>query len=288
MTTHPATPRRWTSPHASRPDLTTSAAAIPPATYPMVRLAPPYRDRTPFLPSALASPSPLDDGTILGIRLQTTVTEWSSIEAQLDAMRGAFPSHPVVLLIDAARSDALEVGIRAARLPFRGVLRDDAAPEAGLRAELTAWDRIPEQVVEWLGLRGYRLRPVILELIYHLVRLAPRHAEVGPLLAEIGSAQSTTRFRMRKKGLPAPSRWLAATRALHAALRLQAAPNLSMTDLAHDLGFADHSALSHLVWRAFRVRPRDLRHVLGWEWLLDRWLQQEFAGAPRSGRRSSF
>lgn len=42
---------------------------------------------------------------------------------------------------------------------------------------------------------------------------------------------------------------------------------------ARAMGFADHSALVHLLRRAFGVTTGPIRNTLGWEWLSDRWLQ---------------
>src|SRR5690606_16863514 len=75
----------------------------------------------------------------------------------------------------------------------------------------------------------------------------------------------------RKRGLPSPSRWFQVARALHAALRIQARPDASMTAIALEMGFADHSALAHLLRRCLGVQAGMIRGTLGWEWLLQRW-----------------
>ena len=80
-------------------------------------------------------------------------------------------------------------------------------------------------------------------------------------------------IRLHKRLLPTPSRWYQAARALHTVLRIQSEPRTSLLRIAHELGYADHSALSQLVYRSFRVRPGTIRGTLGWEWLMHRWLQ---------------
>src|SRR5690606_20083178 len=113
---------------------------------------------------------------------------------------------------------------------------------------------------------------------------APRFTEVGQLLQSMGAAESSTRFRFRKKGLPAPSRWLQAARGLHAALRIQLEPEKSILAHACALGYADHSALCHQMKRMFGTTPAAVRGTLGWEWLLERWVRNEVL-APRQRSR---
>jgi AraC-like DNA-binding protein len=45
-----------------------------------------------------------------------------------------------------------------------------------------------------------------------------------------------------------------------------------------ELGYSDHSALSHQLRRLFGMSASQVRGLLGWEWLLDRWLASN-AGA---------
>jgi hypothetical protein len=48
-----------------------------------------------------------------------------------------------------------------------------------------------------------------------------------------------------------------------------------------DQGYSDHSALCHQLRRTFHIRPAALRRLLGWEWLLSRWLVACAAQSPR-------
>ena len=62
--------------------------------------------------------------------------------------------------------------------------------------------------------------------------------------------------------------------------RVQAEPDTCLLRIAHEFGYADHSALSQLVYRSFRVRPGAVRGTLGWEWLMYRWI----SGIPEVSR----
>src|SRR5690606_1163570 len=129
--------------------------------------------------------------------------------------------------------------------------------------------------VDCPAVSGLRLSPTISHLIPQIFTDAPRYTEVGALLRSIGAAESSTRFRFRKKGLPAPSRWLQAARALHAAMRIQLEPEKSILAHACAMGYADHSALCHQMKRTFGTTPATVRATLGWEWLMERWVRAE-------------
>jgi AraC-like DNA-binding protein len=158
----------------------------------------------------------------------------------------------------------------------RAVLLRGQAPALPLRRQLTRPINLPDQVVDWLASRGLRMSPALADLLRQIFASARHHHELSSLCREIGAVESSARFRCSKKRLPSPSRWLQAARGLHAIFRLQAEPERSLLHIALDLGYADHSALSHQIQRTFRVRPGAVRGVLGWEWLMDRWL----ASAP--------
>lgn len=177
---------------------------------------------------------------------------------------------------------------RRASLPARSWYCSGSRRRRGaswpLREALTDPAALPQSVVDWLRLRSVRLSPNLADLIERLVAEAPKHPDAGRLLEACRIPQATARWRLRKRGLPAPSRWFQAARALHAALRLQARPEASTMEIARQIGFADHSALIHLFRRSFGMGATEIRCTLGWEWLLDRWFHSH-AGGNASRRR---
>jgi AraC-like DNA-binding protein len=219
----------------------------------------------------------LPPGSVLMVEITSEPRDWSSVHAMLQRLRAESPLLPITLRIDSARVNVLNAAIRIAQMPVRAVIGQEDYPRA-LRRQLTRPADLPGDVVDWLALRGIRLTPSIRHLIHGIFALAPHSPAVAPLLTRIGTSESSARFRLQKKCLPPPGRWLQAARALNAALHLQSRPDRALLPLALSLGYADHSALSHLVGRAFGVRPAEIRDRLGWEWLLDRWLR---ASVPR-------
>jgi AraC-like DNA-binding protein len=214
----------------------------------------------------------LPAGSVLMLEVSSEPGDWAALHLMLQRLRSEAPLCPIAMRIDAAKVNVLNAAIRIAQMPVRAVIGDDQFALA-LRRQLTRPADLPGDVVDWLSRRGVRLTPTVRHLLHGIFALAPHSPTVAPLLTRIGTSESSARFRLQKKGLPAPGRWLQVARALNAALHLQARPDRPLLPLALSLGYADHSALSHLLGRAFRCRPAEIRECLGWEWLLDRWLR---------------
>ena len=246
----------------------------------LFHLRPPYRERIPLRSVEVAAREELPLGSVLGVEARGTVPHWPELERAIQTLRSQAVATPVVLMIDPQAEDLLFVATRVARLPVRAVLFRGEPIDATLRRQITHPSRLADDVVEWLSLRGIRLTPMTAELIRQIFARAPAHREIVPLLREMGNPESSARFRCRKKRLPSPGRWLHAARALGTAFRMQAEPGRPLLRLAHELGYADHSALSNQMLRVFRMRPGEVRRILGWEGLLDRWLVAE-AGKGR-------
>jgi AraC-like DNA-binding protein len=222
-------------------------------------------------------------GSVLALHITSRSIDWSACSETVRGLRRRLPSVPVVLSLGPDISDGLYVAGQAARSSIRAVVAGSDPLGESLRRPLTTADRLGPDVVEWLSLFNLRLSPTLSHLICHIFNDAPRYTEIGELLRAIGAAESSTRFRFRKKGYPAPSRWLQAARALHAALRIQMQPEKSILWHACALGYADHSALCHQMKRMFGTTPAAVRETLGWEWLLERWVRAELL-SPRTVR----
>ena len=249
------------------------SASVPPrsASHPIFLLRPPYgpRDLRAALPDLKAAAE--IPGTVVGVQVHRPEVDLGALEAVVRDLAQHIPSCPVVVILQVPPEEGLLVATRLAPLPLRAVVPRGPLMLPILRDALTDSAALPHRVVAWLRLRTVRLNPNLVELLEQLFTDAPEHADLTSLLDAHRVPQATARFRLRKKSLPPPSQWFQLARALHAALRLQAEPDASMTAVAQKLGFADHSALAHLLRRSLGVRASEVRGTLGWEWLLHRW-----------------
>lgn len=235
-------------------------------------LRPPYR-KPEYHPTIDAlERQPCSPGTLSGIRIRSGA-EWSAVQPLVREVRLRLPATAVVLLLPAGAPLDLMLGARAARSGVRAILLENDSMQQSLRKVLTCPDSLAEDVVDWLALLRLRLTPTVANLLREIFAHASEHPDLTTLLSRLGMAESSARFRLHKRLLPTPSRWFQVARAIHCALRVQQEPRTSLLRIAHEFGYADHSALSQLIFRAFQVRPGSVRGTLGWEWLMHRWIR---------------
>jgi hypothetical protein len=193
-----------------------------------------------------------------------------AVAAALPSIRARYPAHCVVLLLERLTPEAMLFASHALRPGVRAMIVADAPLHAQLAAVLPSPPALGADVVEWLGLRGLPLNAGLSRIVTAMFDRAGVQSRVSRLLGELAETEITVRHRFRKRGLASTVRWLRVARGLRAALHLQADPCRPLHAHALDMGFADHSGLSQLLWRAFHLRPSEVRGTLGWEWMLDR------------------
>lgn len=226
--------------------------------------APPYRDVVPA-PRAAAH---LPRGSLLVLDVRSTVDD--CLSRAVATARELHPAAPVILRVPEITSETLRLAHRASRMGARAVVgRDDPLAEV-LRPLLTRPDDLAGDLLEWLKLRGQTFPPRVSALVRTVVELAPQYHHLSDLLHASGESERTVRHLFRRAGPPGPRVWHQGTRALRAALRLQADPNARVQAVALALGYSDHSGLARQITRTFGVTPSAIQGTLGWEWLMDR------------------
>jgi len=239
------------------------------------QIPPPYDQYEAVPDLSVLTPRDLPDAAVLAIGLDPPRHVLDEAAALVPQLRTRFPAAPIVLRMapDADAAD-LELTRRAEELHMRAVLVEGEPLRAQLRRNLTNSASVPDEIEQWLPIRLPGLAPGVRQMIGLIVRLAPGFTEVSALLGTLGHAERTARTWFQRAGVPGPGKWLAAAHAVHAALRLQAEESLPLLTIAVECGYSDHSSLSRQSLRLFGVRPGVIRRTLGWEWLLDRWLQR--------------
>ena len=238
---------------------------------PFFLLQPPYTSLLAIRSAADLEEGHLTPGSIAGVRT-TAMTQWSELQPIIIDLRQRLPAAPLVITTAGAAGHQLLWSGRAYHAGVRAIFPEGQEMQPVLRAALTCPDLLADDVVDWLLMRRVRLTPAIASLLKEIFLRAREVPDLTTLLADANLAESSARFRLHKRLLPTPSRWFQLARAVHTVLRLQAEPEKPLLKIAHDFGYADHSALSQLVYRAFRVRPGAVRGTVGWEWLMHRWI----------------
>lgn len=245
-----------------------------PSDLPLIaRSSPPYRELEPLLPVPERCTTPLPLGSVLVVRVHDAARDAPFVERCVPQLRARYPAAPVVLhFVKVSAANAVHLARRSAFLFVRAILVDDEPFEPTLRRIITCPADLATDLVEWLPLCGVRVSPDCMPLVREVVRRATAHRSVRDLLHEIGESEHNVRKRLHGRGLPAPSSWFAAARAIQAALRLQSDAAHTLLDVALELGYSDHSTLSRQMVRLFGLRPGVVRELLGWEPLTYRWL----------------
>lgn len=135
---------------------------------------------------------------------------------------------------------------------------------------------LPVELTEYLAWRGLRVDRGTRDIIRRTVRLATQLTTIASLSRTIYLSRRALGRRFVSRGLPVPSHWLQFCRILHAVLRLQNSSQ-SLHSVACGLGYPDGFALSNQMNRLIGIRPSTARRCLGWEWLIESWLQKERA-----------
>lgn len=250
--------------------------STPEPRLPLGSSTPPYRD-VHHVPGTARLPR----GTVLVLDV-ARAEDWLALPEAVVRVRAGFPAAPVVLRVPEITADTMRLAHRASRLRVRAIVGAGEPLGPVLRPILTRPDDLGDDVVEWMALRRSPLPPVIGDLVRRIVNEAPRFALLTGLFGTLAESERTARHRFGRAGLPAPFAWHQTARALHAALCIQAQPDVRLLPLAMELGYSDPSGLTRRLTRTFGVTPAGIRGTLGWEWLLDRWL----SNAEHAGRRA--
>lgn len=244
-------------------------------------LTPPY-DTLHCGADSSGGPSGTHPGSVRVLRVICPTAACTLLPSLLPALRAQVPEVPVVLNIAAASPEAIHLTGRATRLHARAVITEGEPWEPTLRRVLTRPVDLAGDVMEWLALRGVEIPVRARALVEAIVRGVLQGEELGRVPQAHDEAETTARAIFRAAGLPPPSEWYRVARALRAVLAVQAIPRRSLLEVAHDLGYADHSALSQQFRRCFDLRPGEVRETVGWEWVLDRWVRRVVEGRERA------
>lgn len=209
---------------------------------------------------------------------------------ELEAIGRRPPGVALILILPPARTipphlDLLEV-IEKARphtvLPYHSPLDVEE-----LRALLARGPSdLPVEFTDFLMWRGLRIDRETRQLIRTMISRSEELKTVNGLARSLYVSRRALGRRFMSRGLPVPSHWLQFCRVLRAGISLQSTGH-SLIEIACSLGYSDGFALSNQMMRLIGERPSTVRTCLGWEWLVEAWLQREEHGGGLTARLAS-
>ena len=232
-------------------------------------LVPPYDRNSASATVEVLETSRLPFGAVLIPTLDAA--EVPALEITIAFLRRRHPGHPVALQLPRSPdSTPLHVAWRAGRLGVRAILLQGDPVAPALRTMLTHSEDLAADLLDWF--EAARLGPAAALSPAGRANVdAGGRALMGEVAERLQVAERTLRDRFAAAGVPPPAAWAGLARALSAALHLQRHPDASLASSALASGYSDQPALAHALRREFDLTPVQVRTVLGWEPLLDRW-----------------
>lgn len=133
---------------------------------------------------------------------------------------------------------------------------------------------LPLEVMDYLMWRGIEVDLETRRLVRKTIELSGELRTVSGLARALYMSRRALGRRFRSRGLPVPSHLLHFSRVLRAAVALQTS-NRSLFEVATEFDYPDGFALSNQMHRLTGLRPTAVREHLGWEWIVESWLDTE-------------
>lgn len=131
-------------------------------------------------------------------------------------------------------------------------------------------------LVDYLRWRGIPMARETRHTIQQICELAEHTTTLGGLCRALYVSRRALGRRFQGAGLPVPSHWLQVCRLLHASIRLQNSSG-TLFEVSRRFNYADGFTFSNQMYRLTGLRPSTVRSRLGWEWIVEAWLETEIA-----------
>ncbi|NJD08927.1 MAG: helix-turn-helix domain-containing protein [Gemmatimonadetes bacterium] len=239
----------------------------------LARFAPPYEH---LVPQVLGSLGALTDwrGSALVWRLVDAAAQWPEYAWLASRPAGL----PLIVLLphpdDIDRTVPLLRRVRELR-PRAVVPGAVLGTPEHLRALLAAPPRsVAGAVTEFLRHRGVLRSDAARREVHRVMELAPEVVSISQLARRLYTSRRTLGRHFSEWGLPVPSHWLQFGRLLHVCMHLHA-ESTAVFRLAARARYPDGFTLSNQMKRLIGYRPSEVRRLLGWEWIVEAWLEKE-------------
>jgi len=150
---------------------------------------------------------------------------------------------------------------------------DSGTPEpAGLMQAARMASRTARgQIGPRLRLLGHSI-PAQFEVFLEVLVDSPPSWRTGDWAAAVGESVRTLERHARRWGMPSPRRWMELVRVIRAVQAVQARPRDSVEAALAGSGFQNVRRTRGLVTRICGESPARVRGLIGWYWILERWV----------------
>jgi len=245
-------------------------------------LAPPYRHILPVPPEEAF---PNDKKLLWGAALIWHI-QGGDETANLAVVRSRPASLPLMVILPTAarvqqHADLLLQVTESARPSVVLPHHSEPDPEelSGYLSDVPS--NFAVELVEYLRWRKIHMTSETRHTIMKICELAEYTTTLSGLCRSLYVSRRALGRRFRNAGLPVPSHWLQFCRLLHASLRLQNSGG-TLFEISRRFNYADGFTLSNQMYRLTGLRPSIVRAKLGWEWIVEAWLEAERASGKLS------
>jgi len=233
---------------------------------------PPYQEFTTW-----------EEGSEHHIRRRGAALVWQIInpetaERELEIVRNRPRGVSLIIVLPSASEIYRVVGVireLSSTMP-RGVLPASAIGSVeAVRNVFSSYPRdLPLRVLQYLTHHGVLPTPQLRTDVLRIFELAPHTPSIQKLCRQMYTSRRTLGRHFDAHGLPVPSHWLQFARLLHLATRIHG-DRKAIFRLAAQAGYPDGFTMSNQMKRLLGIRPTELRQYLGYEWIIEDWLERE-------------
>jgi AraC-like DNA-binding protein len=199
-------------------------------------------------------------------------------------LRQRFPAVPMLVRIPrSAGSGTFRLAVDLCRFGCHPVLHDTGPLAPALRDSLTNQTELASRLCDWLQHTSIVTCPEVLAFIRAVTEAACERRSVEDAARVVRQEPRRVRARCARLGLPSPVRWRTLARLLHDLATIQRSPHLSCARHAYELGYGDQQAMCHIFRARLGCTPSEVKELLGWEWIVCRWLAIHRFVANRRG-----
>jgi AraC-like DNA-binding protein len=252
-------------------------SSLPAAASPMLTLfSPPYESLEPCAPEMITSVVGVDEWK--GCAVVWQLSGDSSPMVEYDLLRNKVPGLPLLILLPPPSEIRKVIDVvpllrlLSPRLILPYGLLDTPAR---LRQVLAMPPRsLPAVVTDYLVRRGLLRRRKVVQELRRIFELAPDTSSISVLARRMYTSRRTLGRHFTSTGLPVPSHCLHFARLLNVAVHLQHEQS-PIFKIATRFGYPDGFTMSNQMKRLCGHRPSEVRELLGWEWIVEAWLDRE-------------